>query len=573
MTTYPNNDADHGDIVEIAERARQAMAQHNWVEASHFWEIALQHLQPQAGFYLEAAKALREAGRDDKAEDILQHGIELFPNNAQIAISHAWLANARNDWETALHRWETLRTHFPENPWCCLGNIAALRGAGRDNEIEPLFRVLDAILSASRERGLDPAFLLKLEMDIAKAKSDWGALRTSAESLRAIEANPSAQTLLALAQACWHLGQRDEADHASSHALEIEPALSEAVVIQAWVATERGDGETALSCYRRLVELNPGTVRWSLKAIQLMNRLGRVKEALQELEKVRRQWPTDPMVRLFLQNFGPASQPNLSSLEKYDPGFVEEEELRILLQRTPDASERKRPLIHFDGEKDVLIGEVSGAQSVVLIFAGSNDAVSMPLPLFDHFLAAVNITAIYLKDFNRLRFLSGIQSLHASYEGTIANLKEMLQHLGIKHTYTIGNCDGGFAAIRYGIELDAKRIITFGAPTHSPAGPMSKIEHARNFMSHRLAAKVPAEMMDLKAFLEGRRYSTRIDLFYEHQDERDGMQAQHLAGLPGVHLNPQPGLSNHYMLRQMALKQSNFRGMLEGFFTLETTNA
>jgi tetratricopeptide (TPR) repeat protein len=506
--------------------------------------------------YLGAGNALREAGRHDEAEFTLAQAAEQFPEHEQIAIARAWLANARRDWPTAISRWESFRVRFPDNPWGCLGHIHALRGAGRVDQVDPLLGVLDSLVAAAK---LDPPSLRRLQLEVAKARLDWAAVRQAARALLTGEATP--QAWLSLAQACWHLGDRDEADTAASQAIALDPNLADAVVVRAWVATDRGDAETALSCYRRLVELNPGTVRWSLKVIQLLNRLGFVKEALAELEDVRGRWPADPMVRMFLQNYGPAAS-LAAGLPEHDPNHAEQDPLRVIADKAPAMSEHRRSLIVPDPERDVLPAPVAHAQAAVLIFTGSNDAVSMPLTLFDRYLATLEITAIYLKDFRRLRFLLGIQSLGDDYPGTLSALREFLRREGVKRVCTIGNCDGGFAAIRYGVELGADRIVTFGAPTHRPQDALSRIEQARNFMHQRLAAKAPQEMMDLKPFLEGREHSSQIELFYEAEDARDRVQALHLAGLPGVTLHPQPGLSNHYLLRELALRSRDFRGML-----------
>jgi len=194
----------------------------------------------------------------------------------------------------------------------------------------------------------------------------------------------------------------------------------------------------------------------------------------------------------------------------------------------------------------------------------------MPLAIFDRYLAPLNVTAIYLKDFNRLRFLRGIQSLSNDYAGTLAALRDLLNRYAVKRLCTIGNCDGGFAAVRYGVELCAERIVAFSAPTYSPQDALTKIEQARNFMRNRLAAKVPGDMIDLKPFLESRRYRAQIALFYEEEDDRDRPQALHLKGLPGIRLHPQPGLSNHHLLRRLALSRQNFRSMLAELLGLET---
>jgi tetratricopeptide (TPR) repeat protein len=549
---------------EIADLARHAMERRDWVRACGYWESILPCPGRPAADYVEATKAFREAARYDDAERTFSEGAEAFPESESIAIAGAWLANARCDWPVAASRWEDVQTRFPNNPWGFLGCIHALRGGGCPEKIDSLLPALRAAVAT--QRGLDPESRLKLEIEIAKARNDWREVQSSAKSMIDSGAH-SASMFLALAQACWHLGDRGAADEAAIRAISIDDALSEAFVVRAWVATDRGDGETALSCYRALAELNPGTVRWSLKVIQLLNRSGHVKDALAELERVRRRWPADPMIKVFLQNYGPAagngSYPPASTATAADAllGGMEVDELRTIERKAPGPAEWKRSLLVPNGERDVLIAPVRNADTAVLVFTGSNDAVSMPLPLFDRYLAKLNITAIYLKDFKRLRFLTGIESL-GDYQGTLLALRQTLDRMEIKRICTLGNCDGGFAAIRYGIELGAECIVAFGAPTHSSQDSLTKIEQARNFMKHRLAAKVPSAMTDLKPFLESREYKAHLELFYEEEDARDSIQALHLAGLPGIRLHPQAGLSNHYLLRRIALKHEDFSRFL-----------
>jgi tetratricopeptide (TPR) repeat protein len=547
------------------------MRRRDWPEACRLWESFLADSGRTAADYVDAAKAFRESTRYEEAERTLRQGEAAFPAADSIAIARAWLANARGDWPSALSQWEGFHARFPGNPWGFVGHIHALRGAGRAGEIDAL---LPSLAAAAKQRGMAPEAALKLDADVAKACRDWSAVRTLTRSMAATA--PSAALFLDMAQACWHLGDRDAADEAATQALSIDPALSEAVVVRAWVATDRGDGEAALSCYRRLAELNPAAVRWPLKVVQLLNRLGYVEEARAELDRVRRRWPNDPMMRVFLLNYGPGAASGSSPVESRAnaadglPGSVEEEELRIVARKAPAAAEWRRPIVVPDGERDVLVAPAPDAETALLVFTGSNDAVSISLPLFDRFLAKLDITAVYLKDFNRLRFLTGIRSLSGDYEGTLGALREMLNGMGIHRICTLGNCDGGFAAIRYGIELGAERIVVFGAPTHSSEDALSRIEQARNFMKNRLAAKVPSAMMDLRPFLESREYSARLDLFYEEEDVRDSLQALHLAGLPGVRLHPQPGISNHRLLRRLALKQPDFSAFLGDLLTART---
>jgi tetratricopeptide (TPR) repeat protein len=563
------------DISEAIDRARQAMQRHDWLEAGRCWEEVRERSPLHLPAYLGAGNALREARRYGEAEVVLSAGAELFPDNEQIALALAWLANARHDWPAAVSRWEDFCGRFPDNPMGYVGNLYAQRGMGSQEPEETLLVKAEAALAGAKHRGLGAMAAVRIEFSIARARLDWPLVRQGAEKIIDSEETSSAQVFLGLAQACWHLGDAEEADRAAVKALAADSKLDDAVLVRAWVATERGDEETAVSCYRTLVDLNPETVRWSLKLVQLLTWTGRVPEARSELEKIRKRWPADPMVRMFLRNYGPATVnfdlANAASRPaEGDPDRAEWEELRTIAEKAPGEAEWLRPLVAADPDGDVLVCEVAAAQRAILVFTGGNDAVSMPLAIFDRYLATLPLTIIYLKDFKRLRYLLGIHSLGEDYPGTLAALRSMLNRLGVKRMSTIGNCEGGFAAIRYGVELGADRILTFGAPTFSPDDSLTKIEQARNFMRNRLAAKVPGDMIDLKPFLEARQYNPQLDFFYEEADPRDCAHAMHISGLSGIKLHPQPGL-NHRMLRELALSNDDFSGMLGKLLGVERT--
>ncbi len=270
-------------------------------------------------------------------------------------------------------------------------------------------------------------------------------------------------------------------------------------------------------------------------------------------------------MRTFLGNYGAESEagpevsPNRAT--KDDPDYAKEEELRMIAEKAPGESQRVRPLLAAQPERDVLVAEVKGADTALLVFTGTNDEFSMPLTLLDRYLATLPLTTIYLKDFNRLRFLRGIQSLSDDLPGTVAALREISKGLGVTRVCTTGNCVGGFAAIRYGVELSADRMIAFSPPTWNPREPLTKFEEGRRFMKNRLEAAVPREMMDLRPVLESRAQAGLIELFYEEEDPRDRASALRLDRLPGVRLHPRPALT-YRLVRRLASSSDDFRGLL-----------
>ena len=63
--------------------------------------------------YAGLGTALKDVKRFDEADAILSEGMRRFPDNANIGVNHAWVAEVRQDWPEALRRWEALACRFP----------------------------------------------------------------------------------------------------------------------------------------------------------------------------------------------------------------------------------------------------------------------------------------------------------------------------------------------------------------------------------------------------------------------------------------------------------------------------
>lgn len=551
-------------LAHTASLARAAAQRQNWQEAAALWHQALEQAPGHAPAYLGAANALREAGKHDDAEHILHIAARHFPDHAPIAIARGWTANARRDWPAAIARWQDVCARFPELPQGYNGMAQALRGANRSAELEPFLATAQTRLQTAPDQYLD------LQFEIARLRADWAGLRDCAERILARDSSPPVSIYLGLSQAAWHLGDSATAEATAQQALSISPGATEALLILVRITTERGDGEATLALYDKLAALNPNTSAWPLKRVQLLNWLGYLEESLDGAEQLLKRWPNDPMVRVFLRNFGLAAAllPQLETASPspaYDPDATERRELQTLAERAPAAT---RPIIAFDPRRDIIIPDATNSSTAVLVFSGTNDAVAMPLPVFDRYLTPLDITPIYLRDFSRLRYLSGIRSLAANYQDTIDALRHLLREKNFTRLCTFGNCAGGFAAIRYGVELGAERIAAFDAPSHCTEGPLARLEQGQNFMRTRLMERYAAETADLKPFLESKHSVTPINLFYQIEDPIKRIHAERLQNIPGVKLHPQPGLGENRLLRRIALSSDNFTQWLADLFAV-----
>jgi tetratricopeptide (TPR) repeat protein len=410
------------------------------------------------------------------------------------------------------------------------------------------------LLSRARRNGVNAQSALRTERHLAFFRNDWLRMRRAAEKLIASEASPSSSDLVALAVACRNLNDLDGAADAAARALERDPTELQAGMIAASVAMHRGNAEGAIAHYRNLFKLTPNNPRLAFQFIRLLIVSGEVRDGESELAVALVRWPNDPSLRAFALICGFRSVEQIAAASDSGTFNIEtlrERQLRKLVELAPGDAELRRPIIADDKAKDLIVAEAN-ADTGVLVFTALSDVVSMPLPIFDRYLAALGVTAIYLKDFQRLFYLNGIASLGDNYNATIVALREICNRLSVRCLCTLGCSAGGSAAIRYGVELGAARLLSFAGETHHAVESLTELDHGAAMIKRRVTAKFPFAHLDLKEFLLSRNSSSKIEVVYPEETTRDKAQALYLAGIRGVTLHP-VACGDHELLRWLAL--------------------
>jgi hypothetical protein len=372
--------------------------------------------------------------------------------------------------------------------------------------------------------------------------------------------------------------------------------LVPAALVAAHAAAEIGDPARMVRHYRTLAALAPDDARWPLKMISTLSVSGRYEEAVRELDAVLERWSSNALVKKFLQRSplgGTLLEDAIRALP--EPGTDEDEDerseeplepgskrvvaqrtavervqksagqeiaaLRALLERAPADAELRRPIVADSLRDEVLVGEQTGSDTVVFVFTAVNDRMWMPLAMFDRYLASLGLTAVYLKDFQRLLHLNGVRSIGADYAATVAKLREMASRFGGKRVLAIGHSGGARPAIRYGVELGAERIVSFGGATGRTPCLMGTDRQFNGIIWKRALAEIPEDMLDLKPFLETRRHKSAIELVFAEEIESERGDAEYLAGSPGVTLHPVAGEAHDTVIRSLA-ERPDFRQAL-----------
>jgi tetratricopeptide (TPR) repeat protein len=368
-----------------------------------------------------------------------------------------------------------------------------------------------------------------------------------------VPASPSALDFVARAVDCRKRDDLRGAADAAARALELDPRRMDALMMAAWVAVRQGDSDRAIPYYRRLAELAPNTPRFPFEIVHLLFLSGNVSDASNELTSALARWPDDPSLRSLALRSGLRSPEELVASSNAKASSLVEREFRALLEVGPPESKLLRPIVADDKTSEVAVAQARNAETGVIVFTALNDSLSMPLPTFDRYLAALGVTAIYLKDHRRLSYLTGIASLGKDYSATVAALRERWHRLQVRRMCTLGYSDGGAAAVRYGVELSAERVVSFCGLSHVAQNDTPRPDQVYRLIKQRMASQMPPEHGDLRQFLVGRRHSTKIEWLYPEGAARDKAYAEYLTGISGITFHPIPGCDQHGLPRWLAL--------------------
>jgi hypothetical protein len=105
----------------------------------------------------------------------------------------------------------------------------------------------------------------------------------------------------------------------------------------------------------------------------------------------------------------------------------------------------------------------------------------------------------------------------------------------IRETFSFGPSAGGYAAILFGHYLQVDVVYAFAPVT------LINLDDLRKYGGRKDVSRITEEHRDLALLLAKHNGRTRYKLFYCDGSPRDRTYAEHLRGLPGVELYPQPG--------------------------------
>lgn len=161
---------------------------------------------------------------------------------------------------------------------------------------------------------------------------------------------------------------------------------------------------------------------------------------------------------------------------------------------------------------------------------------------------------VLLKDYYRFFYQAGLSAEIKDNDAIIARLRRCREELPhVRQTYCSGPSSGGYAAILFGHYLQVDVVYAFAPVT------LINLDDLKRFGGSKEIWRITEQHRDLAKLLAKHNGRTRYKIFYCDGNVRDRGHAEHIQGLPGVELCPQPGHTHNVI---QAINESGRLGEL-----------
>jgi hypothetical protein len=198
------------------------------------------------------------------------------------------------------------------------------------------------------------------------------------------------------------------------------------------------------------------------------------------------------------------------------------EDTAVLLWAHPGATRTAIAFSHLEGG----FGPMAGWHSIGIVH---------------RVLRPLGVNVVYLLDESQSLHFGRIRGLSEDYGGCLNGLKALLGARGWNETYTYGVSSGGFSALRYGVDLGARGVLSMSGPSNlvrqPGVTPDPRLEH--------FYRTLPAFAIDLLPLYRKSARTPRLLLCYGELNEYDKGMARRMAEFPGTSLIPFEGFAGH----------------------------
>ena len=216
-----------------------------------------------------------------------------------------------------------------------------------------------------------------------------------------------------------------------------------------------------------------------------------------------------------------------------------------------------------DPTKELQIAKRPGADTAVLLFCGGGTyRLGMPLNAFHRWAGQMPAHLIYLRDFRDEFFLDGVGAIGGGLGGTLEFLRQAVHELGARRILCYGFSVGGFAALHYGLLLNAARVLALGAPVDLQPGANLFLRWAR--AARRLHKKHPGLRLNMVHEYRAAVTPPQVSLMYGEDNWDDRLHAERMRPCAFATLRPVAQFAGHNPVIEL-IRRGEFQSLLQEF--------
>ena len=193
----------------------------------------------------------------------------------------------------------------------------------------------------------------------------------------------------------------------------------------------------------------------------------------------------------------------------------------------------------------------NGIAPIAPYFASANDrlvvafggmALRREMPIFEFFATTspLDLNKIFIRDLRRTWYHRGLPGICENIDGIAEYLRDLIGMREFRQITFVGSSTGGYAAILFGLLLNATSVIAFVPKTF--LNPWQRLRHGdvktwRQMCRLLMARSAQRKYFDLRSVLESRKSATEFHVHFCADSRLDVLHAEHLRGCANVFLH------------------------------------
>lgn len=234
----------------------------------------------------------------------------------------------------------------------------------------------------------------------------------------------------------------------------------------------------------------------------------------------------------------------------------------LVLAAPPTPPGQQEGEFEDDPAAEVQIVPRAGSRCVLFVFTGGAKRFSGPLVVMHQWFRQLDASIVYLRDLDGMFYAGGIGSLGPDLAASIGRLSEIARSLGAQRILSTGSSSGTFGALRYGLDLSADRVLALAGPSRLDESAQRVLERQKR--RRPSAPPIDPGSLDMAALYGAAQRRPRVRMTFGENNEIDRREAENMAALTGVALDPIPGVDDHNILSVLGA-----RGLAERLDWLE----